>query len=551
MSTVALTILLLALSSRTINVVAFTAKLSPPWTGPLDSGSRRSRDGEDGGLQIITDGDGDKSTSSGEGTGRTRRGGETKKSGGSGSETALRATESDAAESEVGAADRSQPKFPDEASTARAFEEFSAESRSLPIAASAAATPAALAFFPKYSHRDILPPKARPALGRSAAIMNGVSNGGTASGGGPSSSPSVLSYLGSLLAMTRPGNLPGVVLFHVIGIHKTLTQVLLAGRTSTLTHAAAAGPIFSLLPYRTSLLRVLADPRMVCTLLVLLLSSSTSMLVNDYYDARSGVDSLKSVKSPKPLASGTVPMAAAKQFLYYLYAALLLTVPFVPGTVSQLSVIAGAMLTFLYTQHLKPTTWLKNVMCATVISFAPLTSGIATATILVKGGGSFAAVAPAISSLWRMVLTLSSGFMWREITMDVVDTEGDRESGVRTVPVRYGRRFASRAALAFAVFMAIVAVCGPAGRLVTQGLVTSAVLRSANAGAGEVAAAVLAALASRRGDVIRLFLAAISTGSMVNHAVKLCRLDGRDDSTAERAVEESKIMFGVLLASFL
>ena len=107
---------------------------------------------------------------------------------------------------------------------------------------------------------------------------------------------------------------------------------------------------------------------MVVVALALLLTSASSMVVNDYYDARSGVDARNMLTralaagggvggggsgsaSPgldmdKPLATGAIPMSVAKRFLSYLYAALLFCETAVPGVAARMTVIGGAMLTF-------------------------------------------------------------------------------------------------------------------------------------------------------------------------------------------------------------
>jgi 4-hydroxybenzoate polyprenyltransferase len=86
------------------------------------------------------------------------------------------------------------------------------------------------------------------------------------------------------------------------------------------------------------------------------------MITNDYYDARNGVDTVEPITNIHdsdtdsnnyehyhPLAAGLLPFTITKTFDSYLYAILLLSSAFVPGVVSRLLVIGGAIITYLYT----------------------------------------------------------------------------------------------------------------------------------------------------------------------------------------------------------
>eukprot|EP00542_Grammatophora_oceanica_P017646 CAMPEP_0194035756 /NCGR_PEP_ID=MMETSP0009_2-20130614/8173_1 /TAXON_ID=210454 /ORGANISM="Grammatophora oceanica, Strain CCMP 410" /LENGTH=445 /DNA_ID=CAMNT_0038677241 /DNA_START=164 /DNA_END=1501 /DNA_ORIENTATION=- len=311
--------------------------------------------------------------------------------------------------------------------------------------------------------------------------------------------PTVLSCWKDLLGMTRPSNFMGVVIFHLLG-------------TYLATAASNTGDL--------SFVSTLLKPSMCVVLVVLLLTSSTSMLVNDYYDARLGVDATKA--HAKPLVTGQVPMAVAKQALNYLYAVTLLGAVIVPGIPARMSVVVGLMLTFWYTKHLKPITWLKNVVCACLIAFAPLTSGSAAialqrgATVISPNAIMQVATLPA--SLIRCVSMLFFGFLGREIMMDINDTEDDRLHRVRTVPVKYGRRFASGVALASTSIMSVLVLIGP----------------------------ILGGINWRR-----LIFAVLGAGAMMKRVVDVVRTEGHDKDIVNKAIEEGHLTMMLLLASFI
>lgn len=302
--------------------------------------------------------------------------------------------------------------------------------------------------------------------------------------------PTVRSCLPDLITMTRPSNLPGVVLFHMLGTY-------LAVHNTAVT---------------TSFWRILISPNMMITLLALLLTSSTSMLVNDYYDFKLGHDSTKPFQ---PLNTPTrLPLHVLKRFLSYLYAAALLTVTIVPGVPARVAVVTGLMLTFWYTQHLKPRTWLKNAVCASLIALSPLTSGVAAMSLTGQTGEW--------GPLLRVVSMLFVGILGREITMDINDVHDDSHHGVRTVPVVYGRKFAAAIGLACAVGVAGLALVGP----LTQSLSGDFRLR-------------------------RWILAIVGGTAQLRRGWQVFQSEGQDADLVKKTVEEGLVTVILLLASFV
>lgn len=327
--------------------------------------------------------------------------------------------------------------------------------------------------------------------------------------------PTVKSCLPDLIAMTRPSNLPGVVLFHMLGIHLTTT-------TAITTTAASS-----------SFWKLLTNPSMMITLVALLLTSSTSMLVNDYYDYKLGNDS--AAKSYRPLPSQKVPLRVAKRFLSYLYAAALVCAIMVPGAPARMAVVSGLMLTFWYTQHLKPKTWLKNAVCASLIALSPLTSGVAAVSLLTThhGGGGFMTWKSAVTPLWRVVAMLFVGILGREIIMDINDVPDDADHGVRTVPVVYGRKFASAVGATCSLGVAMLALSVPLWQVV-----------SVVVGGG-------GASTLTRGMLRRLTLASVGSLAQLGRSWQVLRSEGQDPAIVERAVDEGLLTVVVLLASFV
>ena len=109
--------------------------------------------------------------------------------------------------------------------------------------------------------------------------------------------------------------------------------------------------------------------------------------------------------------------------------------------------------------------------------------------------------------------------MGREIWMDIMDETGDREANVMTVPVRYGKRFASRAVLSLDILMGLICVGGPL-------------------------------LSFLKGESVGMNLAlrALGLSMVLARAVEIARRDGTNSKLIQKAIEEGKIALLLLTA---
>lgn len=209
--------------------------------------------------------------------------------------------------------------------------------------------------------------------------------------------------------------------------------------------------------------------------------------------------------------AGRISLAEAKMFVSRIYSLLLFSIVVVPSLTVRLLLMAGSISTFLYTKHLKPVTLLKNIAVGFICCLAPAVGG-------------FAAVypAPALSTLGSvggLTAAVLLGIMHREIHMDIVDTAADAGSGVATIPVRWGKRVAAQVALGLVTVM--TALC------LARGL----------GGTGPCAA-------------IKFAVGAVGCGFMWLSAL-LVLLGEQTDELCSAAIEQSKLTFMLVLASFL
>ena len=236
-----------------------------------------------------------------------------------------------------------------------------------------------------------------------------------------------------------------------------------------------------------------------------------------------------------PLAKGEVPFSITKTFDSNLYAVLLLSSAFVPGQFSRLLVLGGAIITYLYTVHLKPKTWIKNLSCAALVAMSPVTSGLAAWHTLCQGGVGTAATSSTLpyhlifkSQLTFLVVSLFSGIMSREILMDITDVEGDAKAGIATIPVKYGTKFAARVALVCS-WIAAISACGAS---------LTPIIR------------ILSTIMTQCG-VRKVVLSVVGSVMLLLRTYSVFVTDGNNVDLAEKAIKESLISVLLVLASFL
>ncbi|KAH8076039.1 hypothetical protein JL721_22 [Aureococcus anophagefferens] len=142
-----------------------------------------------------------------------------------------------------------------------------------------------------------------------------------------------------------------------------------------------------------------------CTTIV----TAGSMLINDYFDHKHGVDT-RATKPDRPLVAGDVRPATVKLVLKWAYAALLALICLIDTATMRLWVLANALATYVYTRHLKPVPVVKNAACAAVVAMAVGLGGLA------RGGGvgSLAPLGPAMAATAGLICH-------REMLMDCKD----------------------------------------------------------------------------------------------------------------------------------
>lgn len=300
----------------------------------------------------------------------------------------------------------------------------------------------------------------------------------------------------SLLHMCRFSNIPEVLFLHVMG-------------TLAVTRGVINGPA-------QPLLSTLLAPSMVLVCLAICITSCSSSLIHNYYDTRydTRTGHLGGLFSNQMTLS--VPAPLMKRSLIYVYSILLTVMAFLPGKLARMSIVSSLLLTFWYTQHLKPRTWIKNVSLAGVQALHPFTSAAAACYTLGLSVSS-------ISNVWRMSAVLFMSVMGRGIWADVLNEERDQKLNRRTIPVVYGKRMAGKVVLGLSVTMAFMAVIGPFMSFIWTGNSTWR----------------------------QIMLSLLGSTMVVKNAVDIVKEGGMNLNLVKKALEESKFAMSLIMASFI
>ena len=184
--------------------------------------------------------------------------------------------------------------------------------------------------------------------------------------------------------------------------------------------------------------------------LITLMVMSNSMVLNDLFDIK-----LDKINNPgRPLASGQITKQEAFRFSVILFIiSEWLSLQYLNLSSQKLVHVANFLIVF-YTPIFKRIPFFKNLVCAGLIAFSTIFTGIAI------GSGSNKNY-ELLSVLFK---TIFFGSLNVEILLDIIDMDGDKKNGVNTLPNLFGKEFAWNFANNVC-FFAILTTCFSMARL--------------------------------------------------------------------------------------
>ena len=170
--------------------------------------------------------------------------------------------------------------------------------------------------------------------------------------------------------------------------------------------------------------------RFISASIITILVMSSSMVLNDLFDIE--IDKINNPQ--RPLVTGAISKKEAIVFLSMMLGlSEYLNFRHLTRNLQSVTHIA-IMVISLYTPVFKRKLFLKNLSCASLISFASSFAGFSASSIQQSNKN--------IALLWLASRMVFFGSLSNEILLDIVDYNGDKRNSISTIPVVFGKRVA-------------------------------------------------------------------------------------------------------------
>lgn len=159
-----------------------------------------------------------------------------------------------------------------------------------------------------------------------------------------------------------------------------------------------------------------------------ILIMSTSMIINDLFDIE-----IDKINYPtRPLITGLVTKWEAVLYIVFLLSITqFLSIHFLSDNLQFIMNISIFSL-LIYTPIFKRILFMKNIFCASLVSFSLFVGGISSTNKLIELNKNFD-----VFSISLSVIFLSS--LYSELLLDIRDYEGDKTNNIITIPVFFGK----------------------------------------------------------------------------------------------------------------
>ena len=171
-----------------------------------------------------------------------------------------------------------------------------------------------------------------------------------------------------------------------------------------------------------SIKALMTSKQFIVSIATTLIIMSTSMVINDIFDIE-----IDKVNNPmRPLVTGDIKKWEAIVFSTSLLGLCeFLSIKYLPLYL-QWIIHLSILDILIYTKFLKPMLLIKNISCASLISFALCFSGVSATNIHNEKSLELLRIAS------RLVFF---GSLHNEILLDICDIKGDRENNIQTLPI--------------------------------------------------------------------------------------------------------------------
>ena len=165
---------------------------------------------------------------------------------------------------------------------------------------------------------------------------------------------------------------------------------------------------------------------LICTLLIL----SSNMISNDLFDMK-----IDKINNPnRPLISGKIKIKEAILGLGVMLSLTeIINIMILPKKM-QIIIHLSILYSLMYTPLFKKILFLKNISCASMVSYSIFFGGIS-----VWGKGIDVTK---IKFFYQIIIFVFFGSLYNEILLDVCDYEGDKKNKLYTIPTVFGHKMA-------------------------------------------------------------------------------------------------------------
>ncbi len=122
-------------------------------------------------------------------------------------------------------------------------------------------------------------------------------------------------------------------------------------------------------------------PELATTAALVATTCATSMILNDLVDAHRGTDANR---QSNQVVAGNIYKHEVVIFLTYVYIAEICVINTLESTVLEMALYLGLFATIIYTNVLKPITWIKNISVAGIIASSPIVGALSVTEVLIS-----------------------------------------------------------------------------------------------------------------------------------------------------------------------
>jgi geranylgeranylglycerol-phosphate geranylgeranyltransferase len=177
-----------------------------------------------------------------------------------------------------------------------------------------------------------------------------------------------------------------------------------------------------------SITNLLHNSNFILSSIITSLVMSTSMIINDVYDIE--IDKVNN--KDRPLITGEITKIEAI-FSIITLTGLIEYLNLYLSTNLQLITNLSLFGIYLYTPIIKKIFLLKNIFCASLVSFSIFFTAIASSTTLLVLNKNYELFIVELSLIFF-------GSLYNELLLDITDIEGDKQNKIYTVPVIFGKK---------------------------------------------------------------------------------------------------------------